>query len=139
MGSNVLAEGASECVEKPTVLVVEDEILIRVVASDELREHGYTVIEAATADEALSVLSGPTRVDLVITDIKMPGTVDGIALARHIRAAFPFIKIVVVSGQVAGPDVRAMVDGYLSKPVAPSRLASFVHALVPPNLPTESA
>lgn len=139
MGGDVLTEGAVGRRNKATILVVEDEILIRAAASEELREQGYAVIEAASADEALLVLQAPIRVDVVVTDVKMPGALDGIDLARHVRATFPFMKVVIVSGQVAAPDVRAMVDGYLSKPIAPSRLASFIQTLAPARLDSESS
>jgi CheY-like chemotaxis protein len=126
------------CPGRSTILLVEDEILTRLAASEELRAHGYAVIEAASADEALTVLNGPTRVDLVITDMKMPGALDGIGLAQHIRGTFPFMKVVMVSGQVAGPEVHALVDGYLHKPIDPSQLASFVHTLTQANIASAS-
>lgn len=120
-----------------TILVVEDEVLTRLATSDVLRGHGYSVIEAASADEALSVLQSPMRVDLVLTDMRMPGELDGIGLARHLRAALPFVKIVMVSGQLPGPDVHQLLDGYLPKPVAPDHLANYLLALMPARLPSE--
>jgi CheY-like chemotaxis protein len=131
MSGNILIEGASVCLAKATVLVVEDDVLTRMAASEELRDHGYSVIEAANADEALSVLNGPTRIDLVVTDMRMPGTLDGAALAHHIRTQLPFMKVVMISGQTPAPDVRRMLDGYLPKPVAPADLASYLQALAP--------
>jgi CheY-like chemotaxis protein len=73
----------------PTILVVEDEILIRMWLADELREAGYRVIETISADEALAVLRGGTYVDLTLTDVQMPGSMDGHALAHAIRSEFP--------------------------------------------------
>ena len=134
---NALVEGAPTCHGVATILVVDDEILTRMAASEVLRERGYCVIEAATADEALRVLHSPTRVDLVLTDMRMPGEIDGVGLARHVRATLPLIKIVMVSGQLAEPDVHELLDGYLSKPVAPEDLASHLLALIPVRLPSE--
>jgi CheY-like chemotaxis protein len=114
---------------KPTVLVVEDDVLTRVAASDELRERGYSVIEAANADEALSVLHSPLRVDFVLTDLRMPGAMDGAALVKTIRAEFPFLKVVMVSGQLPDSATQSLLDGYFGKPVAPSQLASYLQEL----------
>jgi len=129
MNADVLPDASSICHDKATILVVEDDVLTRMAASDELRRHGFSVVEAASADEALSVLNGPTRINVVVTDMSMPGALDGAGLARHIRAALPFIKIVMMSGQVPGPDLHEMLDGYLPKPIAPTDLASYVQTL----------
>ena len=75
--------------QKPTILVVEDEVLVRMMVGDTLREQGYAVIEAANADEAITVLRSATHIDLVLTDIRMPGAIDGLGLARVIREEFP--------------------------------------------------
>ena len=135
MTGNALTDGVPGCRAKTTILVVEDEVLTRMAVSDELREHGYSVIEAANAAEALCVLSGPTRVDLLLTDMKMPGPLDGCGLARHVRATLPFVKIVMVSGQAPEPDAHDLLDGYLAKPVSPRHVASYLLTLSPTGLP----
>jgi CheY-like chemotaxis protein len=139
MTVNALTEGVSVCHGKTTILVVEDDVLTRMAVSEELRDRGYSVIEAATADEALTVLRGPTRVDLLLTDMRMPGAVDGCGLARHVRAALPFVKIVMVSGQAPEAEAHGLLDGYLAKPVAPSHLASYLMTLTPTGLPAEAS
>jgi CheY-like chemotaxis protein len=139
MTGNALTEGVSVSQGKTTILVVEDEVLTRMAVSEELREHGYAVIEAATADEALAVLHGPTRVDLLLTDMRMPGTIDGCALARQVRAALPFVKIVMVSGQEPEAEAQGLLDGYLAKPIAPDQLASYLLTLTPTGLPVETS
>jgi CheY-like chemotaxis protein len=139
MTVNALTEGVSVCHGKTTILVVEDDVLTRMAVSEELRDTGYSVIEAATADEALTVLQGPTRVDLLVTDMRMPGAVDGCGLARHVRAALPFVKIVMVSGQAPEAEAHGLLDGYLAKPVAPSHLASYLMTLTPTGLPAEAS
>lgn len=82
----------------PIVLVVEDEVLIRMAVSDYLRECGYSVIEAGNAAEALTVLDTPVQVDAVLTDFIMPGEMDGFGLARWIRANRPGVEVVIASG-----------------------------------------
>jgi CheY-like chemotaxis protein len=66
--------------------VVEDEVLVRIKVADELRAQGYAVIEATNASEAISVLQSSMRIDLVLTDIRMPGDLDGLGLARMMRS-----------------------------------------------------
>ena len=82
----------------PVVLVVEDEVLIRLAIADHLVECGYRVLEAGTAREALDVLATPVRIDVVLTDVMMPGPTDGFGLARWIRANRPEIQVIVASG-----------------------------------------
>jgi CheY-like chemotaxis protein len=84
-----------------TVLVVEDDVLVRMPIAQYLRDCGYRVIEAVNADEAMTVLSHEaTRVDIVFSDIKMPGTVDGFGLANWIRQHRPGIDV-LLTGTVA--------------------------------------
>ena len=97
-----------------TVLVVEDDVLVRECAVDELNECGFKVLQAATAPEALLLLEG-VHVDVVFTDINMPGEFDGLGLARRVRQRWPDIAIVITSGRGC-PD--ACVEGarFLPKP-----------------------
>ncbi len=115
---------------RATILVVEDELLLRAAACDQLRDRGYTVIEAQSADEALSVLRSSLRVDLVLTDLIMPGEMDGAALVELIRVEFPVLKVVMVSGQSPNPATQALLDGYFSKPAALSQIASYLQQLI---------
>lgn len=85
--------------EPPRVLVVEDEVLIRLATSDELRDAGFEVIEAANADEALRYLRS-LPVDAVLTDVRMPGSMDGLDLARLVRRDYPDVAVFIVSGHV---------------------------------------
>jgi CheY-like chemotaxis protein len=73
----------------PRILLVEDEVLVRVTISDLLRQAGFTVIKATTADIAWRFLKASGPVDLVFSDIETPGSLDGLQLARSIRARFP--------------------------------------------------
>jgi CheY-like chemotaxis protein len=101
------------------ILVVEDEVLIRMSVADYLRECGYRVLEAANADEALSVLdNGGEEVGLVFSDINMPGRMNGFELAGWIRSNRPSIRIVLASGvaQKARSAVDVCDEGVLPKP-----------------------
>jgi CheY-like chemotaxis protein len=102
--------------EQPTILVVEDEILVRAMVADDLREQGYRVIEATHADDALSVLRSGVPVELVLTDVQMPGPLDGLGLARLIRADYPAIKVIIASGCVRGTAVEAAASAFFAKP-----------------------
>jgi len=81
-----------------SVMVVEDEALVRLLLAERLRECGFSVIEAARADEALTYIEAGGRVDLVFTDINMPGPINGVDLAREIRIRFPAIHVILTSG-----------------------------------------
>jgi CheY-like chemotaxis protein len=81
------------------ILIVEDEVFLRYVLAECLRDKGHEVVEAVSGDEATTVLSSIMMVDLVITDVQMPGSLSGLQLARNIRTAFPSLPVIVVSGQ----------------------------------------
>lgn len=83
---------------KAVVLVVEDSTLIRMGAVDLVRAAGYEALEAADADGAIRVLESRDDVDLVFTDVQMPGTMDGIKLAHYIRNRWPPLSLIVASG-----------------------------------------
>ena len=83
-----------------TILVVEDQILIRLNIANYLRECGFHVIEAADAAEAIAVFEANTKVDLVFSDIQMPGELDGFGLARWVRQHHSGVQVVLTSGYV---------------------------------------
>jgi len=86
----------------PTILVVDDEPLIRMMVSDYLQECGFKVVEASNADEAQQMIQSDALVlDLVFSDVKMPGTKDGFALAQWVRTHRPEIPVVLASGDTS--------------------------------------
>ncbi len=85
---------------RPIALVVDDEPLILLDTSEIVTDAGYQVVEATTADQVLAYLETHAVFDLLVTDIQMPGTMDGVALARHVGERWPHVKILVVSGAV---------------------------------------
>ena len=85
--------------KRPAVLIVEDESLVRLGAVRSIEEAGFEVIEAANADEAIRILENRSDMRVVFTDIHMPGSMDGLKLARSVRNRWPPIKIIVTSGR----------------------------------------
>jgi two-component system, response regulator PdtaR len=82
-----------------SILIVEDEALVRVLAAGMFGNAGFRVLEAANGDEALEFLDADSDVQLLFTDVNLPGTIDGLALARQVHDRWPHIGIIVVSGQ----------------------------------------
>jgi two-component system, response regulator PdtaR len=98
---------------QPVILLVEDEFLIRMSVADFLRTAELTVIEAGSANEALMVLKARSDVALVLTDLRMPGAVDGAGLIREIRKSYPGVKLVVVASAFRNSEP---VDATVRKP-----------------------
>ena len=82
------------------ILVVEDELFIGMFISDAFRDAGYTVIEAVDAHEAVDILKAGKAVDLVFSDVRMPGSLDGIGLLRFIKERFSKLPVILVSGHL---------------------------------------
>ncbi len=113
----------------PTVLVVEDEILIRITLATVLRDEGFTVIEACNADEALVALA-TASIDLLLTDVRMAGSMDGLDLAVRARSAMPHLKIVVVSGHLAAIETQGVADAFVPKPYLAESVVERVKAIL---------
>src|SRR5947209_6400086 len=84
--------------DPPTILVADDEVLIRIMAAEYLRAAGFRVIEASDAAEAVDVLKADASIDLLFTDIEMPGLMNGIMLARWAHLHRPELRVVLASG-----------------------------------------
>jgi DNA-binding NtrC family response regulator len=82
------------------VLVVEDEMVLRMRAVDIVEDAGFTAVEATNADQAISVLEARSDISLLFSDIQMPGSIDGLKLAHAVHERWPDIKIILVSGQI---------------------------------------
>jgi CheY-like chemotaxis protein len=85
------------------VLIVEDEMVLRMRVVDMVEDAGYTPLEALDAAEAVAILESRSDVALICTDIQMPGQMDGVGLAHAVHARWPAIRIIVVSGQLNLP------------------------------------
>ena len=84
----------------PLIMVVDDEVLIRFVAADILRDAGFQVVEACSADEAMTLLATGVPYDLIFSDVNMPGSVEGIGLVSYVKQRYPFVSVVLTSGGV---------------------------------------
>ncbi|WP_375411622.1 sensor histidine kinase [uncultured Bradyrhizobium sp.] len=101
-----------------TVLVVEDEMVLRMQAVDLVEDAGFNAVEAVNADEALSLLESRSDISLLFSDIQMPGTMDGLKLAQAVRLRWPSIKIILVSGQVKPTEDDKPADSrFFEKPI----------------------
>ncbi|WP_426128522.1 response regulator [Pararhizobium sp. PWRC1-1] len=114
-----------------TVLVVEDEIVIRMDITTFLEDEGFTVHEAANADEAIALLNEYPAIKVMFTDIDMPGTMDGLKLAAAVRDRWPPVQIIVTSGHRQLSDELLPVQGrFFSKPYDHSRVISAIREMV---------
>lgn len=114
----------------PVVLIVEDEFLLRMDAVDMIASAGFEVVEAANADQAIEILESRRDITVVFTDIQMPGSMDGLKLARAIRGRWPPIKIVATSGRSNLGETDLPEGGrFLSKPYSPLQVTGVLHEL----------
>jgi CheY-like chemotaxis protein len=120
-------------VVQETILVVEDDVLIRMPIAQYLRDCGYRVIEAVSADEAMTVLMHKeTQVDIVFSDIEMPGSTDGFGLSKWIRDNRPGIDV-ILTGTVPRALKAAKElcdDGPLPKPYEPKAVHDYIRRLL---------
>lgn len=113
------------------VLVVEDEMMLRMRAVDIVEEAGFTAIEAVDADEALAILEERSDIALLFSDIQMPGSMDGLKLAHAVHTRWPSIKIILVSGQVKLSDEEKPTDSlFFGKPLDMARMIAELQGMV---------
>lgn len=97
----------SESADVYTIFVVEDEIMLRFVACEFFRQAGFVVVEANSANEALSYVRVHPEIDLVFTDVRMPGKLDGLNLVKELTGEFPDLRLVIASGDaLPSPDLK---------------------------------
>lgn len=114
--------------EPSCILLVDDNALIRMTTAEDLRLAGFCVLEARDAMEALRVIDGGAAVDMVVTDVEMPGPMDGLALTRHLRVRSVDLPIVVVSGHLDVIKADLGDIPFLSKPCSDEALVALVEA-----------
>lgn len=116
-----------------TILCVEDEVLVRLVAAEFFRDHGFRVLEAATAAEALTFLQCPDlEIDVLFSDIRLPGEMDGVALADWTRKHCPRIPVLLVSGYHQHHSFDGRFD-IISKPYSFERILDRVQQMLEDN------
>ncbi|MBY0295305.1 MAG: response regulator [Methylobacterium sp.] len=118
-----------------TILIVEDEVLIRLVIADYLRDCGYRVHEASQADEAVTILNTPgLHIDVVFSDVEMPkGSMDGFGLARWVRTHHPGIPVILTSGAARSAEIAADLcetGPLLGKPYEPVHVVDRIRRLL---------
>ena len=112
-------------VKQPVVLLVEDEPLVRLTQVDILKESEFWVVEAQDADEAFELLKSRPEIDAILTDVDMPGSMDGFEFARLVRQGWPEVAVLVISGKTApGPGDLPPNATFLHKPIMPDDLVA---------------
>lgn len=109
-------QGPAFAFRRKCILIVEDEFLIRYMLSEELRDVGYQVIEACDATEALSILN-TVQPDLIVSDVRMPGPLDGMGLLALVRETKPSLPVIIISGHLH--PAQALIEGatqFVAKP-----------------------
>lgn len=114
---------------RPVILVVEDEWIVRLVLADALRDAGHTVMEAVNGAEAIAFIDSGAPLDMIITDVRMPGAVDGLALLAFAQSEAPGIPVIISSGHL-DPTIamRAGAAGFLQKPYSVMDATALVDA-----------
>ena len=113
------------------VLFIEDEILIRSIVAEVLRHAGLIVIEADNADEAWSYLRAGAPADLILSDIQLPGSMDGVELARSVEENYDHVVVVLTSTWQIPPTVKH--DHFIRKPYSPANLVAILKSLLEQN------
>ena len=127
------SETASSAEHPHTVLIVEDEVLTRIVLAQHLRDCGYRVLEAGNAAEAIMVLESDFVVDILFTDVNLPGDMNGFALGRWTRKRRPQTRTILTSGtERAAQKASDLCDDepYLLKPYDPAALVREIRRLL---------
>ena len=115
----------------PAILVVEDEMLLRMRAVDMVEDAGFTPIEAVNADDALAILESRSDIELLFTDIQMPGSMDGLKLAHDVHERWPSIKIIVVSGRLKQPNIDLPADShFFGKPLEGGEMIAQMQSMI---------
>jgi len=119
---------------KPAVIVVEDEPLLLLDDMCLFEEAGFEAVPAANAAEALTILEDRSDIKVVVTDISMPGAMDGLELCATIRDRWPPVDFILISGH-APPDPQVLPQRavFLAKPVEVAALLKHLKAFMPPN------
>lgn len=113
------------------VLLAEDEPLVRMFNADVLDEAEYQVIEATNGEEALTLFEARPDIQVVVTDVEMPGSINGFELARRVTKQRPFVGVLIVSGRVRPTDEELPDDSlFLAKPYTPPELLHGVQSVI---------
>ena len=113
--------------ESALVMVVDDEVLIRLVAAENLRDAGFRVDEASDADEAITLLATDVPYHVIFSDVNMPGSIDGIGLVAYVKRHYPYVSMVLTSGGIATCELlKAGADAVIPKPYTDAILVATI-------------
>jgi CheY-like chemotaxis protein len=119
---------------QPVVLLVEDEALFRVMEVEVLRDAGFWVLEAQDADEAFACLKKRDDIKVVLTDVAMPGSLDGFEFARLVAQGWPDVGVLVISGRRPPEEGELPLTAtFVPKPISPAALVEKVRSMVRPT------
>ncbi|MEA2774818.1 MAG: hypothetical protein QOF90_224 [Acetobacteraceae bacterium] len=116
-----------------TVLVVEDELMVRMPIVEYLRDCGYHVVEAGDASEAIAATDAEATVNLVFSDVRMPGKMDGFGLAEWFRSHHPEVPVLLTSGYSGGRGripASTIADSFIEKPYSQKQVEKRIAALL---------
>jgi len=116
----------------PVILLVEDEVLIRLSLAEPLRDEGYVVLEAGNASEAVALVSTGHPVDLAITDVRMPGEMDGVALTAALKDMLPALPVILISADMS-PDRHHRGEAFVRKPFELEEIFNLIGELMDPE------
>ena len=125
------AEPSSDDAPSATIFVVDGDILVRMVIADYLRDCGYRVVEGVNADDVLAVLEAGRKIDVILTEVQLAGSIDGFELARQIREKHPDIDVILTSGVTRAADKAGDLcdDGPVEKPYQPQEIIRRINIL----------
>lgn len=122
--------GQSKPIGGKSILIVEDEAIIRFDLIDFFERAGYRVLEAESADDAIAILERDSSIRVVLTDVQMPGSMDGLKLAHYVRERFPPTVLVVTSGVLNPTKADLPLDSFfVPKPFDPNRVLGQIERL----------
>jgi DNA-binding NtrC family response regulator len=116
--------------QKHVILIVEDEEVIRELLREHLSDLGFEVISASNADEARKIIASREAIELVLTDVNMPGSMDGAELAKWLDSYAPSMPVILVSGKASFPSNASAKRLFLRKPFQLSDLEDRIRKLL---------
>lgn len=126
--------GQATPINTHAILIVEDEVLIRIELADFFTDAGYQVFEAGDADEAIGILEKEKAIRIVLTDIQLPGSMDGLKLAHRIRDRYPPTVLLLTSGGVHIEDASLPSSSqFIAKPFDPTRILRQIELMTRPG------
>ena len=132
MSENTPSPDPATASPRPKILIVEDEFLIRLTLLEVLMDEGYDVLESENGPDALALVQSDASISLLLTDIQMPGGLDGHAVARRARELRPDLPVIFMTGAPDNADgqVPGTRNMYLAKPYSPSDMCTAVKQML---------